>query len=205
MELNKLIIKNNKNMAYVKKDYSHLKGMAGFSDKALDMHFALYEGYVGNTNKLLEILEKMREEKKTDTPEYAEIKRRLGWEFDGMRLHEYYFDALGGNGEIDKKGKLYQALEEQYGSFENWVQDFISTGKMRGIGWAILYQDPKNGSLINFWINEHNDNHPSGLNLILNMDVFEHAFIIDWGIDRASYIDAFMKAINWEEAEKRLA
>ncbi|MFA6047580.1 MAG: Fe-Mn family superoxide dismutase [Parcubacteria group bacterium] len=185
---------------YTKKDYSRLLGTPGFSEKALETHFALYEGYVTNTNRILEELG----EYKGDSIQYAEMKRRLGWEFDGMRLHEYYFDSMGGNKELDKNSKLYQTLEKEFGSFEEWQNDFISTGKMRGIGWVILYQDPTNNKLMNFWINEHNDGHPTGLNLILNMDVFEHAFMIDYGKDKASYIDAYMKTINWEEVEERL-
>jgi Fe-Mn family superoxide dismutase len=185
---------------YTKKDYSNLLGTPGFSDKALEAHFALYEGYVGNTNTILEELKTQ----KSDSVQYAEMKRRLGWEFDGMRLHEYYFSAMGGSGEIDKNGKLYQTLEKEFGSFSNWKSDFVSTGKMRGIGWAILYQDSVTGKLINFWINEHDGGQPAGLNLILNMDVFEHAYFPDYGKDRASYIDAYMKTINWGEVEKRL-
>lgn len=141
---------------------------------------------------------------KTDSIAYAELKRRFGWEFDGMRLHEFYFDALGGNGEIDKNGKLYKEIEKQFGSYETFVNDFTATAKMRGIGWAILYQDPKNGKLLVFWVNEHDQGQPAGLNLILNIDVFEHAYFVDYGKDRIAYINAFMKAINWEEVEKRL-
>jgi Fe-Mn family superoxide dismutase len=184
---------------YTKKDYSNLLGTPGFSDKALEMHLALYEGYVANTNRILEELE----EYKSDSIQYAELKRRLGWEFDGMRLHEYYFETLGGDGTPDKNSKLYQALEKQFGNWENWKKDFVSTGKMRGIGCVILYQDPSDGRLINFWINEHSDGHPVGLNPILIMDVFEHAYFSDYGKDRASYIDAYMKTINWPVVEGR--
>jgi superoxide dismutase, Fe-Mn family len=187
-------------MSYVKKDYSKLKGMEGFSDAALDIHFALYDGYVNNINKVLDFLTK--EEK--DSPQYAELKRRLGWEWNGMRLHEFYFSGLGGNGKIDESGKLYKMLEENFGSFEKWQADFIATAKMRGIGWTILYRDTDSGKLINFWINEHDAGHPAGLDLILNLDVFEHAFFVDYGKDRVAYIDAFMKNIKWEEVEKRL-
>jgi Fe-Mn family superoxide dismutase len=192
-----------KNM-YTKNDYSNLKGMAGFSDKALDLHFALYEGYVNNVNKIMEEVDEYIVKGKTDSIQYAELKRRFGWEFDGMRLHEYYFGALGGNGQIDKEGKLYKSIKEQFGDFETFLTDFIATGKMRGIGWAILYQDPMSGKLLNFWINEHDQGQPAGLNLILNIDVFEHAYVPDYGKDRASYIDAYIKNINWEEVEKRL-
>ena len=185
---------------FIKQDYSKLKGIEGFSDKALDIHFALYEGYVNNTNKLLEMPEKADK----DSLQYAELKRRLGWEFNGMRLHEFYFGGLGGNGEIDKAGKLHKALEKNFGSYDTWESDFIATAKMRGIGWTILYQDPMSGKLINFWVNEHDAGHPAGLNLILNLDVFEHAYFVDYGKDRAAYIDAFMKNVNWGEVEKRL-
>lgn len=187
-------------MPYTKNDYSKIKGMEGFSDQALDLHFALYEGYVNNTNKILDLLAKAEKE----SPSYAELKRRLGWEWNGMRLHELYFEGLGGKGEIDKSGNLYKALAENFGSFENWQADFVATAKMRGIGWTILYQDEVSGKLINFWINEHDTGHPAGLNPILNIDVFEHAYVPDYGKDRAAYIDAFMKNVAWEEVEKRL-
>jgi superoxide dismutase, Fe-Mn family len=189
---------------YEKRDYSKLKGMAGFSDKALELHLALYEGYVANINAVLESLEKMNQEGKAGTAEYAEIKRRAGWEFDGMRLHEYYFDGLGGNGKIDASGRLYKELEKNFGSFEAWKNDFLATAKMRGIGWAALYQDLWSGNFINFWINEHSDGHPAGLNLIFNLDVFEHAYLPDYGKDRAAYIEAYIKNVDWAGIEKRV-
>jgi Fe-Mn family superoxide dismutase len=184
---------------YTKKDYSHLKGMAGFSDQALELHFGLYEGYVNNTNKLLEELDTADK----GSPEYAEMKRRLGWEFDGMRLHEYYFGALGGDGESNKNSDLVKELEKDFGSFENWEKDFTAVGKMRGIGWAALYQDVEAGRLINFWINEHNEGHPAGANPILVMDVFEHAYVSDYGTNRGEYIQAFMKNLDWSVIEGR--
>ncbi|MEK6590427.1 MAG: Fe-Mn family superoxide dismutase, partial [Nitrospinota bacterium] len=166
--------------------------------------FTLYQGYVTNTNKVLDILGHMLKEEKTGTPEFAELKRRLGWEFNGMRLHEYYFENLGGKGGINKNGKLAQRLNDNFGSYEAWEKDFKSTGTMRGIGWTALYQDVTNGRLINFWINEHDVSHPSGCNPILIMDVFEHAFMIDYGLKRADYIEAFFKNIHWGRAEERL-
>jgi len=191
-------------MTYNAKDYNRLIGMEGFSDTLLKNHFTLYQGYVTNTNKLLETLGQMLKEGKVATPEYAELKRRLGWEFNGMRLHEYYFENLGGKGGISKTGKLYQKLVESFGSYEAWEKDFKATGAMRGIGWAVLYQDVLSGKFINFWINEHDGGHPSGGMPILIMDVFEHAFMIDYGLKRADYIEAFFKNINWAETEKRL-
>ena len=191
-------------MAYEAKDYSKLIGMEGFSETLLKNHFTLYQGYVTNTNKLMDTLATMLKDGKVGTPEYAELKRRMGWEFNGMRLHEYYFDNLGGKAAVDKSGKLAKKLAENFGSYEDWEKDFRGTGTMRGIGWVILYQDNVSGKLFNQWINEHDVGHPAGCVPILVMDVFEHAFITDYGLKRADYIEVFFKNINWAVAEGRL-
>jgi len=190
--------------AYSAKDYGRLLGMEGFSDTLLKNHFTLYQGYVTNTNRLLETLGQMLKDGKTSTPEYAELKRRLGWEFDGMRLHEYYFENLGGKGDLDQGSKLYRKISEGFGSYEIWEKDFKATGAMRGIGWAVLYQDTASGRLMDFWINEHDVGHPAGCTPILILDVFEHAFMIDYGLRRADYINAFFKNIHWKAVEERL-
>ena len=191
-------------MTYEAKDYGKLIGMDGFSEALLKNHFTLYQGYVTNTNKVLDILGQMLAEGKTATPEYAELKRRLGWEFNGMRLHEYYFENLGGKGGIDQAGKLAARLAADFGSVEAWEKDFKATGAMRGIGWAVLYQDSASGRLMNFWINEHDTAHPAGCTPVLIMDVFEHAFMLDYGLKRADYIEAFFRNIDWKAAEARL-
>jgi Fe-Mn family superoxide dismutase len=189
---------------YTAKDYSKLIGMEGFSETLLKNHFTLYQGYVTNTNRIIETLAQMVKEDKASTPEWAELKRRMGWEFNGMRLHEYYFENLGGKGPIKKESKLGKKMAEDFGSYEIWEKAFRAVGSMRGIGWAVLYQDNTNGRLINFWINEHDVGHPAGCNPILILDVFEHAFMIDYGLKRSDYINAFFKNINWIVAEGRL-
>lgn len=191
-------------MTYTAKDYTKLIGMNGFSEQLLKDHFTLYQGYVTNTNKELDILNTMLKEGKLGTTEFAEVKRRLGWEFNGMRLHELYFDNLGGKSPLDKGGRLAKKLAESFGSVENWEKEFRATATMRGIGWTVLYQDNTNGNLINFWINEHDTGHPAGCTPILVLDVFEHAFIRDYGLKRADYIEAFFKNINWSVVESRL-
>ena len=191
-------------MAYTAKDFGNLVGMEGFSETLLKNHFTLYQGYVTNTNKLMDALTAMLKEGKVGTPEYAELKRRMGFEFNGMRLHEYYFGNLGGKGALDESGKLGRKLAEDFGSYEDWEKDFRGTGTMRGIGWTILYQDNITGKLMNQWINEHETGHPAGCIPILVMDVFEHAFIADYGLKRADYIEAFFKNINWTLVESRL-
>jgi Fe-Mn family superoxide dismutase len=193
-----------KDMAYTAKDYSKLIGMMGFSETLLKNHFTLYQGYVTNTNKLLDTLAQMLVEGKTAAPEFAELKRRLGWEWNGMRLHEYYFENLGGKSPLNPSGKLAKKLAESFGSAEAWEKDFRATGAMRGIGWVVLYEDMTNGRLINFWINEHDVSHPAGCQPLLIMDVFEHAFMLDYGLKRADYIEAFFKNIDWATVEARL-
>jgi superoxide dismutase, Fe-Mn family len=189
---------------YTAKDYSKLIGMEGFSETLLKNHFTLYQGYVTNSNKLLDTLAQMLKEDKVATPEFAELKRRLGWEFNGMRLHEHYFENLGGKAAINKNGTLAKKLTENFGTYEAWEKDFRAVGAMRGIGWTVLYQDPVGNRLINFWINEHDVSHPAGCNPLLILDVFEHAFMIDYGLKRADYIAAFFKNIDWASVESRL-
>ena len=191
-------------LGYTAKDYSRLLGIQGFSDSLLKNHFTLYQGYVTNTNRLMDTLGQMVKDGKTATPEYAELKRRFGWEFNGMRLHEVYFENLGGKEKIDRSGKLFKKISEDFGGYENWEKDFNATAAIRGIGWTILYQDPTNGNLFNFWINEHEVGHPAGGIPVLVLDVFEHAFMIDYGLRRADYIAAFFKNIHWKAVETRL-
>ena len=191
-------------MTYSAKDYSNLIGMEGFSETLLKNHFTLYQGYVTNTNKLMDSLAAMLKEGKVGTPEYSELKRRMGFEFNGMRLHEYYFDNLGGKLPLDKSGNLAEKVADAFGGYDAWEQDFKATGAMRGIGWTILYQDSVTGGLFNQWINEHEVGHFAGCIPILVMDVFEHAFITDYGLKRADYIEAFFRNINWGVVEGRL-
>jgi Fe-Mn family superoxide dismutase len=191
-------------MAYQAKDYTGLIGMEGFSQTLLQNHFTLYQGYVTNTNRLSDLLMGMLKEDKAGSPQYSELKRRFGFEFNGMRLHEYYFENLGGKAPLDKSGTLAKKLADAYGSYDAWEKDFRATGMMRGIGWVILYQDNVTGGLFNQWINEHEVGHLAGCRPILVMDVFEHAFMTDYGLKRADYIAAFFKNINWKAVEGRL-
>lgn len=188
---------------YEARDFAKLKGMKGFSDKALDLHFTLYQGYVKNANLLLEQLAKMAAEGQTNTPAYAELKRRFGWEWNGMRLHELYFGNLGGKEPLKSDSPLIKKLDASFGSYDKWLADFKATGAIRGIGWVALYEDPLSGRLVNAWINEHDVGHLAGGNPLLIMDVFEHAFLPDYGLKRADYIEAFFANIDWAAVEAR--
>ncbi|NGX57417.1 MAG: Superoxide dismutase [Fe] [Chlamydiae bacterium] len=188
---------------YKAADFSNLYGMEGFSKDLLSQHFTLYQGYVKNTNTLNEKIEQLVKAGKDRTPDYAGLKRMYGWEFDGMRLHEYYFENLGGSGKLDSDSDLYKAIVKQFGSFDKWKKDFAATGLIRGIGWAILYEDRHTGKLTNVWINDHNLGHLAGAKPLVVMDVWEHAYITEYGLNRGKYIEAFFKNINWNVVQDR--
>ena len=185
---------------YEAKNFEGLLGTEGFSDILLRNHFTLYEGYVSNTNKVADLLKTAE----VGTPQYNELKRRFGWEWDGMRLHEFYFsNMIKGGIALDKKNSLAKKIEEDFGSFEAWEKDFKGTGAMRGIGWAMLVRDTETGRLFNVWVNEHDGGHLVGSTPLLVMDVFEHAFMIDYGLKRADYVEAFFEKIDWEAVNQR--
>lgn len=191
-------------MSYQAQDYGYLLGMQGFGEALLKNHFTLYDGYVKNTNKIMGCLEGLLAEGQADTLEYAGLKRRLGWEYDGMRLHELYFENLGGQGVISSDSPLVKKLAEDFGSYEAWEEDFKATACMRGVGWAILYQDTRDGRLNNFWIDEHHIGHPVDRTPVLVLDAWEHAYMIDYGLERTEYMQNFFKNINWNVVAKRL-
>lgn len=191
-------------MAYTEQNFEHLSGTAGFSDQLLKNHFKLYSGYVANTNKLLEKMMAMVKEGNAATPEFAEIKRRFGWEFNGMRLHELYFGNMSKTRKtLPESSSLYRKMVEGFGSRELCEKAFVATGSLRGIGWVVTSYDPASKRLFHVWVNEHDTGYLAGTVPILIMDVFEHAFMLDYGLDRASYIKAFINAIDWEVVQKR--
>jgi len=188
----------------------NLSGLNGISDRTLEMHFKLYEGYVTETNKLSEKIAEFLKDGKVDQEEmplYSELKRRLGFEFNGMILHEYYFENLknGGGGDPVRTSSFYEAAETSFGNYATWKADFVGTGKMRGVGWAMCYEQPETGRLSNHWISLHQTGEVAGFNPVLVMDVWEHAFLLDYKpAERPKYIEAFFSNIDWNAAERRL-
>jgi len=189
----------------------NISGLQGISDKTLEMHFKLYEGYVKETNNLTEKISEFIKDAKVDQeemPAYSELTRRLGFEYNGMVLHEYYFDNLksgGGPGDPAKTTQFAKTAESSFGSYEIWKADFVGIGKMRGVGWAICYQNPSNGRLSNHWITLHETGNVAGFVPILVMDVWEHAYLLDYKpAQRPKYIEAFFANIDWTTVAKRL-
>jgi superoxide dismutase, Fe-Mn family len=195
--------------AYKAKQFN-LSELQGISNKTLEMHFKLYEGYVKAVNELNDKIAAVLKDGRVDQdefPAYSELTRRLGFEYNGMVLHEYYFGNLQkqGSGMPAADSDFVKAAERSFGNYDLWKTDFVGVGKMRGVGWAVCYQDPQNGILSNHWITLHEVGNVSGFIPILIMDVWEHAFILDYApADRPKYIEAFFSNINWQSVEQRL-
>jgi len=187
-----------------------LHGLAGLSDRTFEMHLKLYEGYVQGANQLTAEIGEMLKDGWIDheeMPAYSELTRRLGFEFNGMILHEYYFENLQKGGAIkpDRGSAFVKAAEDSFGTYDMWKLDFSSVGKMRGVGWAMCYLDPHNGRLSNHWVSLHEQGQVAGFIPILVMDVWEHAYLLDYKpAERASYIEAFFANVDWRCVESRL-
>lgn len=182
------------------KDYSFLIEKMPKIDKGLfEVHFRLYQGYVIEVNKLDKLL---TEEINAFT--YQALKRRYGWEYDGMILHELYFENLGGTDPISNKSKLYKAIVDQFGSFESWLEKFKETCMLRGIGWTILYWNEQDGRLRNVWIEEHSTGPLIKEMPLLVVDLWEHAFLCQFGTDRKKYIETILNYIDWSVVEERM-
>lgn len=193
---------------YEIKNYTHLVDIGKISNEAMQMHFKLYEGYVKNTNLLIEKFEQVKtfeaDYQAKFLPEWTELHRRFGWEFNGMRLHELFFDGLTKEVGVGGAAALELRFTQDFGSFENWKKDFINICKMRGMGWTMLVQDRQTGKLINTWVNEHDAGMLADVNIILNVDMFEHAYIKDFGTDRQIYLDSIFMHLNWDAILQRL-
>lgn len=187
----------------------NLSDLKGISNQTLEMHFKLYEGYVANTNTLNEKIASLRGDggAPTDMTIFSELKRRLGFEYNGMVLHEYYFGNMKRQGDVEpSKGSPFRdAVERCFPGFDAWKADFSAVGKMRGVGWAICYLDQATGWVSNHWIDLHETNNVAGHVPLLVMDVWEHAFLLDYKpAERPKYIEAFLSNVDWSAVDARL-
>jgi Fe-Mn family superoxide dismutase len=194
---------------YKEQKFDHLKGLDGISDKQVEEHLALYAGYVKQVNALNEELAKLRGDGKASgkNPEFAELTRRLGFEYGGIILHEYYFSNLRRAAEPKPAASsaLAAALNDAFGSVDQWRTDFQAIGDMRGIGWVVLFEDPMTDRLSNHWITLHQEGIPAGFKPLLVMDVWEHAFMRDYkATEKAKYVEAFFRNVDWAMVERRL-
>lgn len=190
-------------MTYTPKTFS-FGTLDGISPKQLEVHLKLYEGYVKNVNLLESVLASYG---KTDDEggkyALAEVRRRLGFEFNGMRMHEHYFSQWEGS-PAPLGGKLADALTAQYGNMDAWMADFKSAGMMRGIGWAMLSYDPVGKHFFNHFVADHELGQLNSTVTVLALDLWEHAYMVDYTpAEKAKYIEAFFKNLNGGVVEKR--
>ncbi|MHB1316653.1 MAG: superoxide dismutase [Minisyncoccota bacterium] len=178
--------------------------LVGISKDSVDEHIKLYSGYVKHSNLILSKIEEMSKDSETNAYALGELQRRFGFEFDGMRNHEYYFKSLeGGPKSLDQESTLTQAIEREFGSFDTWLARFKAIAMTRGVGWAMLYYDKTTGRLLNSWVDEQHLGHLTGLSPILALDVWEHAFVPDYkATGRKQYVEDFFKNLNWSVIEE---
>ncbi len=190
---------------YVAKDYNYLiNKMPEIHPELLQVHFKLYGGYVDQVNRLNLLLEEEKKGSIETSFTFQAIKRRYGWEYDGMVLHELYFDNLGGNEKLDQGSFLYQKIVQKFGSYDNWIRDFKATALTRGVGWVVLSWDSKRDLLFNAWITEHDTGPLYKYTPLLVIDLWEHAYLSQFQLDRGKYLDIVFKYIDWTEVSKRL-
>jgi Fe-Mn family superoxide dismutase len=180
-----------------------LPSLEGISDESIKQHIALYEAYVKNFNAISALLPEYAQDSAKHAHALSELIRRRSFEFDGMRLHELYFSQFEGGAKPLPAGAFTDAIAAEYGSLDNFLAMFKSVAMMRGPGWAILYQDPQGGLLTGF-VGEQHQGHFATLPIILALDVWEHAFLLDHGATgKAKYVEAFFKNLNWDVVASR--
>jgi Fe-Mn family superoxide dismutase len=178
--------------------------LKGISVKNIEEHLKLYTGYVNNSNLIIEKIADLSKDSVANAYVLGELQRRFGFEFDGMRNHEYYFKSFEvGPKTLSESSKLKLAIEEEWGSFDTWLARFKAIGMTRGIGWAILYYDKQTKRLINSWVDEQHLGHLTGLSPVLTLDMWEHSFVADYQPSgKKNYVEDFFANLNWEVIEK---
>lgn len=189
---------------YEAKQFESINGVEGLSERLMKEHYKLYEGYVKKANEITEKLKTV--DLTTANATYSDLRAlKLGYSFavDAIKSHELYFTNLSGQG-ANKGGQpsgwLGSAIEKQFGNFENWRADMKATG-IAARGWVWLAFDWQNGSLFNYLGDQHDGFPIWHATPLVALDVYEHAYMMDYGVARADYIEAFFKNLNWDATE----
>ncbi len=183
-----------------------LPQLEGISDESVKQHIGLYEGYVKNFNAIsAKLVEYAKEDTEKNAHALSELIRRRSFEFGGMRLHELYFAQFeGGATPLIADSAIAEQLKKEY--HEYFQEYFKAMGNMRGPGWALLYWDKEAGQFLAGFSGEQHQGHFVTLPIVLALDVWEHAYIIDYGAaGKGKYIDAFFKNLNWNVIERRFS
>jgi Fe-Mn family superoxide dismutase len=191
-------------MTYTAKTFN-LPALEGLSEKQVKVHLGLYEGYVKHVNLIMEKLAAVRSgELELDPYIVAELRRRFAFEFDGMRMHEYYFEQFEGEKGGSPESALAKAAAERYGSGDSFIAHIKEVAGTRGTGWVVVYADPRTGGIHTIFVGDHELGQLAGLPVILALDMWEHAFMVDYvPADKKNYVDAFLANLNWSVVEKR--
>lgn len=175
--------------------------LAGISRRSIEEHLKLYQGYVKHVNHIRSELDKVN-----DDYARAEMMRRLGFEFGGMRNHESYFEQFEGGAAELPEGKLKSLLEAGWGSVEHFIEHFkkLATGT-RGVGWAMLYIDRQTDGLVTAWVDEQHSGQLAELDIVLGIDMWEHSYLLDYVPgEKSKYVDACFQNLNWDTVAKRV-
>jgi len=189
---------------FIPKTFS-IPALKGISAKNIEEHLKLYAGYVKNSNLVQEKIEELKKDNEKNAYVLGELNRRFSFEYNGMRNHEVYFASLEGSATPLSNGALNKMIAETWGSFEAWLAEFKALGMTRGIGWAMLYHDPRENRLLSAWVDEQHLGLLQGCIVILAMDMWEHSYVADYQPSgKKSYIEDFFANLNWSAVEKNL-
>jgi Fe-Mn family superoxide dismutase len=193
-------------MHYQAKTFA-IPALDGISQESIDMHIGLYAGYVKHVNHIRERLEAYSNDEISNAYAMHEMQRRLGFEFGGMRNHEYYFEQFeNGATNLPADSTLATLMEKQCGSPEAWEQSFRRIAATRGVGWAMLYYDTTTQQLVQTWVDEQHLGQLPDLQIVLALDMWEHSYLRDYvSSDKGQYVDAFFRNMNWETVATRIA
>lgn len=181
------------------------KSLKGISERMLAEHLKLYNGYVTKSNEIVDKLASGTVDLSKSSATYSEFRAlKLEQTFcgNGMYLHQYYFSNLS-DGAGQAAGDVKTEIEKNFGNYEKWKDEFIATG-MAGRGWAVLGLNLEDGKLYNLLFDAHNIGGFVSLVPLLVLDVFEHAYFIDYGTNRKEYINAYLNLADWSIVAKRL-
>jgi Fe-Mn family superoxide dismutase len=182
-----------------------IPALDGISSESIEDHIGLYQGYVKHVNLIRDKMAAYSSDPDNNSYAISEMQRRLGFEFGGMRNHEYYFAQFEGGAKTLPEGPLKNMLVEQWGSFEVWLKRFHTIALTRGVGWAMLYHDPHTNQLVQTWVDEQHLGQLPDLDLVLALDMWEHSYMRDYrSKDKGEYVDAFFRNLNWEVVAGRL-
>ena len=182
----------------------NIQELKGLSAKNIEEHLKLYAGYVNQANLVLEKIKELSENAEANMGILSGLQKRFGFEYNGIRNHEIYFDSLSGNANTLKENSEFKkAFVSEWGSFEKWLALFKAIATTRGIGWAMLYYDKKEKRLLNAWVDEQHLGQLQDCTPIIALDMWEHAYLFDYvPADKKKYIEAFFENLNWEVVEK---